>query len=221
MKRIYLHPLPVRIWHWANALAVIALLATGFYLRVSGVASLAPRDPYLVLHKWAGVTAMALWIFWIGYTLVSDYLARHYALRRRDLGGISRQMKFYLVSIFKGEENPFRASPTEKFNSLQKLAYGSVMLVFLPAMILTGLLFLNAFFIRDTLLSWDAFLVIDTIHAAGLYVFAVFLVLHIYMAALGPTVFSHIKSMIVGYEEAKAAQVGPAQSAALAEEEEI
>ncbi len=31
--------------------------------------------------------------------------------------------------------------------------------------------------------------------------FALYLIVHVYMATLGPTAFSHIKAMIVGYEE--------------------
>jgi Ni,Fe-hydrogenase I cytochrome b subunit len=29
MKKIYLNPLPVRIWHWVNAVSFIVLIVTG------------------------------------------------------------------------------------------------------------------------------------------------------------------------------------------------
>jgi thiosulfate reductase cytochrome b subunit len=201
MKKIYLHPLPLRIWHWVNALTVILLLITGVQFRVPGIAALWPHNPSFALHKWAGLALTASWVFWLVYGLASGHLCRHYVIRKKDLGGIFRQMKYYLVSIFKGEQNPFRPSPEEKFNPLQKLAYGTVMVALAPMMVLTGLLFVNAFFMRDQLLSWNAVKVIDALHITGLYVFALFLVIHIYMATLGPTVFTHIKAMIVGYEE--------------------
>jgi thiosulfate reductase cytochrome b subunit len=201
MKRVYLHPLPLRIWHWVNALTVILLLITGMQFRVPGIASLGPHDPIFPVHKWAGLAMTASWFFWLAYGLASGHLSRHYAIRKKDLGGIFGQTKYYLVSIFRGEENPFRPSPEEKFNPLQKLAYGSVMGVLAPLMVLTGLLFVNAFFIRDQLMSWNAIRVIDALHVTGLYVFALFLVVHVYMATLGPTAFTHIKAMIVGYEE--------------------
>ena len=146
---------------------------------------------------------MALWIFWLAYALASDHLGRQYVLGRDDLRGIPLQMKFYLFEIFKGEDNPFKASPGAKFNPLQKLAYGSVMCFFAPVMILTGLLFLNAFFVRDSLLASDAYIAIDAVHTAGFYFFAVFLVIHIYMATLGPTIFSHIKTMIVAMRKSR------------------
>jgi thiosulfate reductase cytochrome b subunit len=201
MKRIYFHPLPVRIWHWVNAVTVVLLLLTGFQFRLPGIASLPPHNPSFSLHKWAGIAMAALWIFWLIYGLASGILRRHYAIRRRDLGGIARQMKFYSVSIFRGEKNPFQPTPEEKFNPLQKLAYISMMGIISPVMILTGLMFVNVFSIRDYLLSVNAIMIIDAIHVAGLYVFALFLVTHIYMASLGATAFTHIKAMIVGYEE--------------------
>ncbi len=37
MKRIHLHALPLRLWHWANALIVIVLLITGFSVRMTGL----------------------------------------------------------------------------------------------------------------------------------------------------------------------------------------
>jgi len=201
MKRIYLHSLPLRIWHWVNALTVILLLMTGIQFRVPGIAALWPHDPSFALHKWAGLALTASWVFWLVYGLASGHLSRHYVIRKKDLGGIFGQMKYYLVSLFKGGQNPFRPSPEEKFNPLQKLAYGSVMVVLAPMMVLTGLLFVNAFFMRDQLLSWNAVKVIDALHVTGLYLFALFLVIHVYMATLGPRVFTHIKAMIVGYEE--------------------
>jgi thiosulfate reductase cytochrome b subunit len=219
MKRIYLHPLPLRIWHWVNALTVILLLITGLQFRVPGIAALWPHDPSFALHKWAGIAMTASWFFWFAYGLASGHLSRHYAIRMKDLGGIFGQMKFYLVSIFRGKPNPFRPSPEEKFNPLQKLAYGSVMGILAPMMVLTGLLFVNAFFIRDQLLSWNAVKAIDALHVTGLYLFAFFLVIHVYMATLGPTAFTHIKSMIVGYEEepAETGKDGETSSRAMTE----
>ena len=127
MKKIFLHPFPLRIWHWTNALVVIVLLITGIQIRVPGIASLRPQDPALLIHKYAGWAMVVSWVFWALYSLVSGNLKRHYLFRKKDLGRVFKQARFYLFSIFKGEENPFRPTPEDKFNPLQKLAYGAVM----------------------------------------------------------------------------------------------
>ena len=201
MKRTYLHPLPLRIWHWVNALLVILLIITGIQLRIPGVPSLGPRHPALWVHKYAGWAMVASCVFWLVYSLASGNLSRQYAVRTRDLKGIFRQAKFYLISIFKGEENPFRPSPEEKFNPLQKLAYGAIMCIFTPILMATGLLCNDILFFRKYILLWDVVGVLNAIHVLAAYVFLLYLVVHIYMATLGRTASSHIKAMIVGYEE--------------------
>jgi thiosulfate reductase cytochrome b subunit len=132
---------------------------------------------------------------------MSGNLSRHYAIRTGNLKGILRQVKFYLSSIFRGEENPFRASADERFNPLQKLAYGTIMCVFTPLIVATGLFFSDMLFFRKYVLLLNAMKVLDAIHVTIAYIFALYLIVHIYMATLGRTAFSHIKAMIVGYEE--------------------
>ncbi len=201
MKRIYLHPLPLRIWHWANALMVLSLIVTGIQLRISGMASIQPHDPALVLHKYIGWGMTASFIFWLAYILASRTLRRNYSMGVRDLPGISRQVKYYLITIFKGEENPFRPSAEGKFNPLQKLAYTCTMGFFAPALIITGLLFSDLFFIRKYVLLWDISKIVNAVHVAGAYVFVLYLIVHLYMATLGRSAFSHVRAMIAGYEE--------------------
>jgi len=201
MKKIYLHPLALRIWHWANALVVIILIITGIQIRVPGVAALRPDDPALELHRFAGWAMVASWVFWLLYGLATDHLSRHYVMRRRDFGGILKQAKFYLVSIFRGEENPFRPTREEKFNPLQKLAYGSIMVIFATLLVITGILFSDIAFLRKYILLWNIAGVVNALHVIGAYVFLLYLVVHLYMATLGTTAFSHIKGMISGYEE--------------------
>jgi thiosulfate reductase cytochrome b subunit len=201
MKRTYLHPLPLRIWHWLNALLVVILLITGAQLRITGMASLRPNDPVLPVHKYAGWAMAVSSMIWLVYGLVTNHLSRHYALKGQDLKGVFSQARFYLVSIFRGEENPFKPSPDEKFNPLQKLAYGAVMCLFTPVLVVTGLLYSDIPFFRKYILLWDIVGVLDAIHVICAYLFALYLVVHLYMATLGRTAFSHIKAMIVGYEE--------------------
>ena len=201
MKRTYLHPLPLRIWHWANALMVILLLITGIEIRLPGVAALPVNSPALLVHRYTGWSMMISCLFWFVYSLMSGNLSQHYVIRRRDLNGTFRQVKFYFFSIFRGEENPFRASPDERFNPLQKLAYGAIMCVFTPIIVVTGLFFSDILFFRKYVLLLNAVKVLDAIHVIVAYMFALYLIVHIYMATLGRKAFSHIKAMIVGYEE--------------------
>jgi thiosulfate reductase cytochrome b subunit len=206
MKEIYLHPLPLRVWHWVNASIVTLLLATGIRLRIAGIPGLPPHSSALLVHRYFGWALAASCIFWLIYSLANGHLGRHYKVGRRDIKGIFSQARFYIWSIFKGEENPFRPSPKDKFNPLQKLAYGAVMCIITPVLVVTGLLFSDVPIIRNHILLWNIPKLLDAIHVIGAYLFFLYLVVHVYMATLGKTPFSHIKAMIVGYEEEPDAQ---------------
>ena len=206
MKRIYLHPLPLRLWHWVNTLLVLALLVTGFSIRLKGVADLGANSTLLLLHRYLGWAMIACWLFWLAHGIASGGLKRHYALRRRDGSGMLRQAVYYLFSMFRGEENPFRPTPEAKFNALQKLAYGAVMWIFMVALALSGVLFSDVRIFRTSLVLWNGVRLLEAIHVVAAYVVGLYVIVHIYMASLGPTWFSHTKEMIVGYEQGAAEQ---------------
>jgi thiosulfate reductase cytochrome b subunit len=212
MKKIYLHALPLRIWHWANAVMVIILLITGIQLRMSGISSLRPHDPALAIHNYAGWAMVVSYFFWFVYSLVSRNLSKHYAFEKRDVKGIFKQVEFYLFSIFKGEKNPFRPSPDSRFNSLQKIAYGAIMFVFAPLLVITGLLYTDTAFLRKYILLWNITGIINAVHIIAAYVFALFFIIHIYMATIGPSPLSHINAMIWGYEEEPDEDEGAAEN---------
>ncbi len=201
MKRVYLHPLPLRIWHWANALMVSLLLVTGIQIRIPGIASLSPQDPALLIHKYAGWAMAVFWSFWLVYSLISGNLGRHYRFRKRDFEGMFNQARFYLISIFAGEKEPFRPTPEEKFNPLQKLAYGAIMGIIAPVLVVTGILFSDITFFRQYILSGNIAGLINAVHVIAAYLSVLYLIVHLYMATLGRTAFSHSKAMITGYEE--------------------
>ena len=201
MKKNYLHALPLRIWHWVNTLLVVILLVTGIQLRISGIATLRPHDPVLEIHKYAGWAMVVFYFFWFAYSLVNKHISRNYALKRHDLKGIFKQAAFYLFSIFKGEANPFRPTPDNKFNPLQKIAYGAIMFIFTPLLVITGLLYTDITFIRKYLLLWNITGMVNAIHIIAAYIVALFFIIHSYMATLGPSPLSHIHAMITGYEE--------------------
>jgi thiosulfate reductase cytochrome b subunit len=140
-------------------------------------------------------------LVWLIYGLASGHLGRHYTLKRQDIKGVFGQTRFYVRSFFKGGEKPHLPLPGEKFNPLQKLAYGAVMCILTPVLVVTGLLFSDVPFVRAHILLWDIVKPLDVIHVIGAYLLALYLVVHVYMATLGRTPFSHVVAMIVGYEE--------------------
>jgi thiosulfate reductase cytochrome b subunit len=201
MKRICLHPLPLRLWHWINALFFVILAVTGLYLRKHGIASLHPHDPLLAWHRTIGYAAVAATVFWFVYNAAAGNLKRHYGMGKSDLAAVPAQVRYYVLSIFRGEKNPHRATAEKKYNPLQKIAYGAVMFVLLPVQAATGLLFADISVFRSAVIAGNLAGPLAAVHTLVAYLLVLYFIVHLYMATLGETFFSHTKAMITGCEE--------------------
>jgi thiosulfate reductase cytochrome b subunit len=202
MKTI-LYPLSVRIWHWGQALAMIVLMLTGVQLRFPDYVSVFGRlQNAVTLHNVAGWAVLLGWIAWLVMYAWRRDLFRQYVLRPRDLGEIAaKQVAYYAYGIFHGWAAPFHPTPKAKFNPLQKLSYMGVMFVLVPIQALTGLFLWDLDRFRGVVDFLGGIRLVDGIHVFVAYALVAFLMMHIYLSTLGATFTSHIKAMIVGYED--------------------
>jgi thiosulfate reductase cytochrome b subunit len=201
MNKVYLHTLTIRIWHWINALIVIILLVTGVQLRAPGIEIISKFSIAVLIHKYAGFAMAASFLFWLVYVIVKGSFRRHYLPRPGDARAVGKQTFYYCLGIFEGEKNPFTPTAAGKFDPVQKMAHGAVMLIFAPLIVITGILFSDIFFFRHAIDLLSGIRVLDALHVIAAYIFLLYLVVHIYMSTLGHNVFAHTKAMIVGYEE--------------------
>ena len=71
-EKVYLHPLPVRLWHWLNALGFVLLILTGAQIRYVDIFSLMTFEDAVRLHNWVGSAVIANWFLWFVYYLFSE-----------------------------------------------------------------------------------------------------------------------------------------------------
>lgn len=203
MKKIYIHPLPVRIWHWVNALGFLLMIATGVQIRYLDFFEVMSFRTAVVVHNWTGFVLIANFFLWFCFYLFTDkisvYLPELNA--KKYFEDSWRQIKFYGYGIFLGEENPHHPTAYHKFNPLQIMMYQIIMLLFVPLQFISGLLLwdVNRFSVVVALLGGVR--VVDTVHVLMFIVFSGFLLMHWYLITLGHTRFAHIKAMLTGYEE--------------------
>jgi thiosulfate reductase cytochrome b subunit len=155
------HSLPVRLWHWLNALCLLFLLMSGLqifnaYPRLHWGLYGANADHawFELARGWPGWMTIPnypnladgrrwhfffAWVLVIGgalyvvWTLASGHLKRDLAPDRRDWKGFWRSVVDHLrLRHPMGEE-------ARRYNVLQKLAYLAVVFLLLPLMLLTGL----------------------------------------------------------------------------------
>ncbi len=157
MKR---HALGTRLWHWLNLLCVVVLFMSGLtisnahrrlywgdwgfapgqawlavprfpdWMTIPGYYSLSVARDWHILMAWP--FALGLLAMWIAM-LANRHFARDIATTRSEWrpANIRRDVIEHLMLRFDHAGG--------KYNFLQKLAYGLVLGVFLPMMVLTGL----------------------------------------------------------------------------------
>ena len=197
IKKRPLYPLTLRIWHWVNTILFIALIITGIQLRAPNFSIFSQYGTATALHRYAGTLFVLSFLFWLFYCIFTGSI-KHYIPHWRDIGKIPQQVAFYSFFVFKGKSNPFTASEEEKFNVLQKISYGAVMFILVPVIIITGILFGNILSFSQVINAMGGLRILDVIHVITGYLLVLFLAIHMYMATLGKTVTSYLKSMITG-----------------------
>lgn len=203
MNRTYLHALPVRVWHWINALSFIALIATGVQIRYRDAVNLTSFKTAVEAHNIAGFVLIMNFILWALYYALSGKLKIYLPdpnIKNFIMGSI-RQARYYAYGIFVGEPNPHHATPDSKFNPMQQVAYFNIMLLLMPMQIMTGLMLWDLKLFSGWISFAGGLKVVDAVHLLLSIFFTAFLFVHVYLATLGHTPLTHIKAMFTGYED--------------------
>jgi Ni,Fe-hydrogenase I cytochrome b subunit len=112
MQKLYIHPLPIRIWHWVNASGFVALILTGLQIRYVGLIDVMSFEVAVNLHNWIGFILIGNFFVWLLYYLFSDKIrVYHPELSPAKYFRESfRQLQYYGYGIFKGAPNPHHVS---------------------------------------------------------------------------------------------------------------
>jgi len=138
-QKLYLYPVWLRIWHWANAVLFLLLLFTGLSLQYSSVEfSFIDFDLAVTMHNVSGIViTIAYFMFLFGNRFTSN--GRFYKAKRKGyILDLMVQIKYYIYGIFVHQRTPFPVTDNRKFNPLQKLSYVASMYFLLPILILSG-----------------------------------------------------------------------------------
>ena len=201
---VYLHSTPIRIWHWIHAVSIVTLCLSGMQIRFPDVFTLfGGYKSAVYLHNTAGIVLTVSMVFWVlYYVVIAHSIGRIYFPSGEDLKhGLVRQVIFYFFNYFRGKPNPFHATPENKFNALQKIAYLVIMFVFMPLVIVTGILLLDVELLRNVLSVTGGVKLVDGLHFLTASCLCAFLFTHFYLTTLGPTPFWEIRTMWKGWEE--------------------
>ena len=192
-KKILLYTRFERFWHWCQAILILGLMVTGF--EIHGTFRLTGFENAFLWHNYLSYALIALSMFAIFWHFTTGEWKQYIPTMEK----IGEMVCYYTKDIFKGKPHPFEKRPDRKLNPLQRITYFLLKVVIFPFQIGTGLVYLY----NDELAQAGINLSTRTIaylHTAGGFMFLVFLVIHVYLATTGPTVFSHMKAIITGWE---------------------
>jgi thiosulfate reductase cytochrome b subunit len=189
----------IRLWHWLTALSFILLTITGIILHFGspGGAALS-YDTATALHDVSGIFMSVLYGVHLVFMIGTGYW-RHYIPRGEKLWArLKAQVVFYTAGL--GRNGPYAGSTADaRFNVLQQLSYLVVVFALLPLMIVTGLLYLNyPAFVPETVLGLAGLWPLALAHYALGILGAAYLVVHVYMATVGPNAGASLRFMTIG-----------------------
>jgi thiosulfate reductase cytochrome b subunit len=204
MKKVYLHPLPIRIWHWVNALAFIILIVTGAQVRFGNVLHLFSFETAVTIHSLTGFILVGNYFIWLVYYLLTGNIKIYIPPLHHPVEFAKKaivQAKFYGGGIMVGSHNPHHSTPDHKFNPMQQVSYLMIMVLLIPLQLITGLLLWDPKLFSPVINLVGGIQVIDIIHVLLWIFFSAFIIVHFYLATLGHTTWAHIIAMFTGFEE--------------------
>jgi thiosulfate reductase cytochrome b subunit len=201
MERIYVHPLPVRIWHWLNAVGFVVMIVTGIQIRYVGVIDMMSFRAAVNLHNWTGFLLIANFFIWLLFYLFSDKIKVYHPelSPTKHFRASFRQLQYYGYGIFRGDPNPHHVSAYRKFNPMQSMLYQVIMLLVVPIQFYTGILLWDLKRFSGAVELLGGVRVVDTVHVLIFIFFTSYILIHAYLGTLGHTPSAHFKEMYTGY----------------------
>ena len=203
MERIYVHALPVRIWHWVNAVGFLVMIATGIQIRYVGLIDMMSFRNAINVHNWTGFLLIGNFFIWLLFYLFSDKIKVYHPelSPTKHFRASFRQLKYYGYGIFRGDPNPHHVSVYRKFNPMQSMLYQVMMMLIVPIQFYTGILLWDVKRFSGAVDMLGGVRVVDTVHVLIFIFFTSYILIHAYLGTLGHTPTAHFKEMFTGYVE--------------------
>lgn len=200
-ERLQLYSLYERIWHWFQAVAIVLLMVTGLSIHAPDGFGVIPFDWAVRIHNVLGFLVLGNAFFGFFYYVTTGTIRQHVPAPRDFMSLSVRQANYYLRSMFRGEPHPLEKTEERRLNPLQQVTYLAILNVLLPLQLATGLLMWGGQKWPAAIAAIGGLPVLSMVHTLGAWLFASFVIAHVYLTTTGHTPLSNIKAMILGYEE--------------------
>jgi thiosulfate reductase cytochrome b subunit len=200
-KRVYMYHVYERLWHWLQTAAIVLLLFTGLIIHKPDTFGMFSFPYVVITHNVLAAILAFNAAFSLFYHLASGEIQQYIPRPRGFFDGMITQSKYYIDGIFKQEEHPFEKTPAKKLNPLQQITYFGILNVLLPLQGITGILIWGAQRWPDLADRLGGLPFLSPFHTLIAWLFASFIVLHVYLTTTGHKPLTGIEAMVTGWED--------------------
>ncbi|HEU0293120.1 MAG TPA: cytochrome b/b6 domain-containing protein [Anaerolineales bacterium] len=197
-ERIYMYESYRRFWHWLQTASIVLLLFTGLIIHRPDLFGAFSFHGVVTIHNVLAVILVINAFLSLFYHLATERIREFIPHPYGFFDDAIVQAKYYINGIFKREPHPFEKQPNSRMNPIQKATYFMILNVLLPLQILTGAL-------MWAVQKWPqiagGLLLLAPFHSLVAWVFATFILVHVYMTTTGATPLEAMRAMVTGYEE--------------------
>jgi thiosulfate reductase cytochrome b subunit len=212
-KRVYMYQAYERFWHWLQTITIILLLFTGLIIHRPDLFGIFSFAGVVTVHNVLAailVINAGLSLFWhVAGGEIRQYIPRPYGFFDQAI----LQTKYYLKGIFRDEEHPFEKTRDRHLNPLQQVTYFGILNVLLPLQIITGALMWGVQQWPQYAEALGGLPFLAPFHSLVAWLFASFIVAHVYLTTTGHAPLSGIEAMVTGWEEVDVHAAGLEQAA--------
>lgn len=198
---VYMYEAYERYWHWLQAIVIIGLILTGLTIHAPGRFAWLSFASAVGVHNVLAALLLVNAFLSLFYHFASGKIKTYLPEPRGFFHQMISQGRYYLSGIFKAEPHPFEKSLQKKLNPLQKITYLVILNILLPLQIVTGILIAGAQVWPDVSRKLGGLGFLVPFHSLLAWLFAAFLIVHIYLTTTGHTPLAHLKAMISGWEK--------------------
>ena len=200
-KRVYMYSVYERQWHWLQTAAILLLIFTGLIIHKPDIFGAFSFRYIVQVHNVLAAILVINAALAAFYHFASGEI-RHFVPRPHGFFDAAfAQARYYLYGIFHSEPHPFEKGEGAKMNPLQQMTYLGILNVLLPAQIVTGLLMWGAQTWPDVADQLGGLGVLAPVHTLVAWLFASFIVAHVYLTTTEGTPLTGVRSMIDGWSE--------------------
>jgi thiosulfate reductase cytochrome b subunit len=194
-----------RFWHWLQTFTIILLLFTGLIIHRPDTFGIFSFRYVVLVHNILAVILLINAFLALFYHLASGEIKQYIPRVGGFFDQAIVQAMFYMRGIFKGEQHPFEKTTSNKLNPLQQVTYFGILNIFLPLMVITGILMWGVQEFPNLAESIGGLPFLAPFHTLIAWLFAAFIVAHVYLTTTGPAPTAGIKAMMVGWDDVEIA----------------